>query len=357
MKKRPRIRELGLDVWRHPPGRLNLITDVRGVAVGHCTLRRGESRKGRVKGVVRTGVTVVDFPGRDPYTDPLAAAAFVINGFGKAVGLEQLRELGRIETPIAVTNTMSTWAVAEELGRLTLGAHPEVNSASPVAAECNDGYLSDIRGFHVKPSHVRRALRSARREFRLGAVGAGTGMRAAGFKLGVGSASRVTAGVTTGILTVANTGSIRSLRIGGVPVSSGAGRKKSPAKPEKGSIIFILGTDGNFTSRQLGRLSKRVTHGLARCGLTSGHGSGDFVIAFSTRRAPELSRRKRRASKAPPFVREEEMSPQFEAVVEATEEAYLDAAVTCATTDGIDGRVVEALDLDLVREAIGRTRA
>ena len=354
-KKRPRVRDLGLDVWSLPPGRANLITDVPGVAAGHCTVRRGRSAPGRVKGVARTGVTVVTYPGRDPFLDPLAAAVHVINGFGKAVGLEQLRELGRIETPVAVTNTLSVWTVAEELARLTLDIHPEALSVSPVVGECNDGYLSDIRGFHVKASHVRAALRSAGRRLELGAVGAGTGMRGGGFKLGVGSASRVVRyrgkGVTVGVLTVANTGWLSNLRVGGLPVGRMLDARRR-REEEKGSIIFVVATDGPFSSRQLGRLARRVTHGLARTGATSGHGSGDFAIAFSTRRAPELSRRKRSGRAAPRLVREEEISIFFDAVVEATEEAYLDAAFTCRRTDGIDGRVVEAIDTEAVAELL-----
>lgn len=346
--ERARACDIGIDVWDHKRGRLNLITDVPGVAVGHCTIVKGRSAPGRVAGIVRTGVTAVTFPRRDPFMEPLRAAVHVINGFGKATGLDQVRETGRIETPVCITNTLSIWTAAETLVRMALETHPDVRSVCPVVGECNDGYLNDIRGFHVKPSHVRKAVQAAARHFALGSVGAGTGMRGIGYKAGVGSSSRVVEydgrKISLGILAVVNTGDIRYLRIGGLPIGKHLSRKKS-TEQEKGSIILVLATDGEFTSRQLHRLAVRVGHGLARTGMVSGHSSGDYAIAFSTAPAPELSRRKppkNYVSKWRP-IHEEDITPFFEAVIEATEEAFIDGVLTASTMDGVDGHVVSSI--------------
>ena len=347
--QRARACDLGIDIWNHKRGKFNLITDVPGVAVGHCTIIKGRSVPGRVAGVVRTGVTAVTFPKRDPFMEPLRAAVHVINGFGKATGLDQVRETGRIETPVCITNTLSIWAVAETLVKMALETHPDVRSVCPVVGECNDGYLNDIRGFHVKSSHVRKAVKAAARHFALGSVGAGTGMRGIGYKAGVGSASRVVEydgrKITLGVLAVVNTGDIRNLRIGGIPVGQYLLRKKT-SEQEKGSVIFVLATDGEFTSRQLHRLAVRVGHGLARTGMVSGHCSGDYAIAFSTAPAPELSRSKppkNSVSKWRP-IREEDITPFFEAAIEATEEAFIDGILTASTMDGVDGHIVDSLD-------------
>ena len=357
MGKRPRIREMGLNVWDAPSGRLNLITDVPGIAVGHTTIIRGKSAAGRIKGVVRTGVTAVTFPGRDPYMRPLRAAVHTINGYGKATGLEQIRETGRIETPVCITNTLSIWAAAEALVKMTLERHADVRSVCPVVGECNDGFLSDIRGFHVKEKHVRAAVAGAGKRFALGSVGAGTGMRGIGYKAGVGSASRVVEyggkRITLGVLAVVNTGSLRQLRIGGLPV----GRLLAPktaAAGEKGSIILVLATDGAFTSRQLHRLAVRVGHGLARTGMTSGHTSGDFAIALSTCAAPEISRERGAHKAGEAFICEENIDPFFAATVEAAEEAFIDGVIMADTMSGVDGHVVEAIDLGALRAILSR---
>ncbi|MBN1808295.1 MAG: P1 family peptidase [Planctomycetes bacterium] len=355
--RRRRIRELGVNIWKHPAGRLNLITDVPGTAVGHASIVRGQSREGRVNGVVRTGVTALVFPGRDVYMDPVRAAVHVINGYGKATGLDQLRETGRIETPVCITNTLSVWTAAETLVKMVLEKHADVQSVCPVVGECNDGYLNDIRGFHVKPHHVRKAVESARKIFELGSTGAGTGMRGLGYKAGVGSASRMVEYdghmISVGVLTVVNTGNIEHLRIAGTSVGIAG---KGLGEAEKGSIIFIVATDGNFTSRQLRRLAGRVTHGLARTGMTSGHRSGDYAIAVSTCDAPEASRRKsRRKQGESRIIREEDISVFFEAVIEATEESYLDGVLTAETVDGIDGHRVEALDTGKIEKLLTDT--
>jgi len=356
---RARARELGIDIWNHKRGRLNLITDVPGVAVGHCTIVRGKSASGKVSGIVRTGVTAVTYVRRDLFIEPLRAAVHVMNGFGKATGLDQIRETGRIETPVCITNTLSIWTVAETLVKMVLESHPDVRSVCPVVGECNDGYLNDIRGFHVKPLHVRKALKAAEKRFALGSVGAGTGMRGIGYKAGVGSASRVVEydgrRVTLGVLAVVNTGDVKNLRIGGLPIGKYLSSQKS-AEREKGSIILVLATDGDFTSRQLHRLAVRVGHGLARTGMVSGHSSGDYAIAFSTAAAPELSRRKpsKGYSARQRYIREEDITPFFEAVIEATEEAFIDGILTASTMDGGDGHVVESLDTQALMEILAR---
>lgn len=353
---RPRCRDLGLALGGRT-GALNLITDVPGVAVGQVEVIKGKSRRGTSAGVARTGVTTIVYLGRDPYLHPLRCAVHVINGYGKATGLDQVRETGRIETPVCLTNTLSVWCAAETVARLTLSRHPQVRSVSPVVGECNDGYLNDIRGFHVKPSHVRSAVRHAGRRFALGSVGAGVGMRGLGYKSGVGSASRLVSyrerKFALGVLALVNTGDLQLLRFGGFPV----GRilaGESTGEAESGSVVFVLATDGNFTSRQLGRLAVRATHGLARAGVTSSHDSGDFVIAFSTHAAPELARTVKpyRRARAMPPVAEEDLSQFFVAAVEATEEAFLDGILTASGMDGVDGRYMAAIDAERIHALV-----
>lgn len=356
IQSRLRIRQLGVNGWHYPTGKRNLITDVPGVAVGHATIIKGKSDSGRVDGIIRTGVTSVTFPGRDYYVNPLRAGVHVINGFGKTVGLEEVRETGRIETPLCITNTLSVWTVAESLAKMTLASHPDVRSVCPVVGECNDGYLNDIRGFHVKPHHVREAVENAKKDFELGSVGAGTGMRGIGYKAGVGSASRIVhyrgKDITFGVITVVNTGHIKNFRIPGIPSSIWLSEENNE-QPEKGSIVLFLATDGMFTSRQLRRLAVRVGHGIARTGMTSAHDSGDFVVSFSTCPAPELSREKQpRKTTDQMVVLEEDLSPFFEAVVEASEEAFIDGVVTADTMDGIKGHRMEALNQERLRKFI-----
>jgi len=267
-----------------------------------------------------------------------------------------VRELGTLETPTVLTNTLAVPTAAEALIEYTLRQNPGVVSVNPVVAECNDGGLNDIAGRHLTREHVLEAIEEAKGgPVAEGNVGAGTGMSAFGFKAGIGTASRVVAnehgGYTVGVLVLANAGSLPHLRIGGFPVGARLARKHpSEDTEEKGSIIAVLGTDAPVLQRQLGRLARRVVHGLARVGLTSGSGSGDFVIAFTTANRVQASARA--VSRQLEELNAAHISPLFEAVIEAAEEAYLNAILRCETMAGCDGLVRRAVPVDRLRAII-----
>lgn len=323
------------------------ITDVPGVRLGHVTLIEGDGAH-----AVRTGVTAI-IPGEDMFRRKMAAGVQVINGYGKMAGLAQVAELGRLETPIVLTNTLSVWAAGEGLVRHMLRAEPAIRSVNPVVGECNDGHLNEIEGLHVRPEHALAALDAAvAGPVAEGAVGAGTGMVCYGFKGGIGTAGRVWSArpigraVTMGALVLANFGRRDDLLVHGFPV----GRLLAEAPPpptsgEGGSVIVILGTDAPLTSRQLTRVARRAAAGLARTGSVYSHGSGDFALAFSTARA------------YPPFLDDEGelMTPFFHAAADLVEEAVLRALRAGRDMVGREGRRVEALPWDRV-EALRNAR-
>jgi D-aminopeptidase len=327
---RPRAREIGLKPGILKTGALNVITDVAGVKVGHVTLIEGDG--------VRTGVTAILPHGGNLFREKVPAAVCVGNGFGKLTGSTQVEELGLIETPIVLTNTLSVWRAGEAVVEYTLAqpGNERVVSVNPVVGETNDGGLNDIRGLHVEKRHVMEAIRSARSgPVEEGAVGAGTGTQAFGFKGGIGTSSRVTpAGHTVGVLVQSNFGGI--LTMDGVPVGRELGRYLMQGDTGDGSLMMVAATDAPLDARQLKRLSRRALLGMARTGSPSTHGSGDYVIAFSTQRT------------APPIA-DDALTPLFEAIVEATEEAIYNSLLKAITTRGVDGRVVEALPLDKLR--------
>ncbi len=351
--ERPRLRDLGLRVGVSPTGPLNAITDVADVRVGHASVVFGEGALVKGRGPARTGVTAVLPHSGDLFEEKVAAAAHVINGFGKSIGLPQIQELGVIETPILVTNTLNVGRVADALiEHLLLERGVETASINPVVTECNDSYLNDIWGRHVGLEHVRQAIETAAPgPVEEGCVGAGVGMSCFGFKGGVGTSSRVVelAGrrFTVGVLVVSNMGAKEELRIDGIPVGR---RLTAEAKGEPpGSIIMIVGTDAPLCARQLGRVARRCAHGLGLAGASSSHGSGDFVIAFSN---TWRERRGEPAIVARECVREDKLSPLFRAAVDATAEAILNSMLRAVTLVGRDGRVREAIDPELVRRAL-----
>ncbi len=330
---RPRVRDLGLRPGTLPPGPLNAITDVPGVIVGHVTLIEGES--------IRTGATAIRIAERNLFTQPLVGTVHVINGFGKSLGLMQTAELGRIETPIVITNTLSVWAAAEALVDWTLREN-DARSINPVVGECNDSRLSDVVGRHVTREHVLEALESAHDgEVAEGNVGAGTGMCGFGYKAGVGTSSRIAAtkggDYAVGVVVVCNTGAPGELCLAGLPVGQRLIASANEAANEDGSIIIVLGTDAPLTSRQLERVAKRATHGLARAGAISSHGSGDVVVAFSTTEPSST------------FVEGRDITALFRATVEATDEAIGNSVLRSETLTGRDGTTVGAIPLDAVR--------
>ena len=350
---RPRLRDLGLAIGQLPTGPGNAITDVPDVRVGHVSLVKGHGELVKGKGPVRTGVTAVLPHGGDLFNGKVFAASHVINGFGKSIGLPQIDELGTIETPILITNTLNVGRVADALIEyLLIEKGTDTGSINPVVTECNDGYLNDVWGRHVGLGHVRRAIDEADTgPLAEGCVGAGVGMSCFGFKGGVGTSSRVVelAGreFVVGVLVVSNMGAETDLRIDGVPVGRRLSERAAQAPP--GSIIMIVGTNAPMTSRQLKRVARRCAHGLGLAGTASGHGSGDFVIAFSnacrvTRDAPEIEAYER--------VREDRLSEFFRATVDATAEAILNSLLRAETTEGRDRHVREAIDVDLVKSLL-----
>lgn len=351
---RPRARELGIVLGTLPTGPQNAITDVPGVRVGHTTLRRGSGPLVRGVGPVRTGITAILPHSDDPFAWKVPIAVDVFNGFGKTTGLMQIAELGQLETPILLTNTLNVGRVADALVAWMLERHPAITSVNPVVAECNDSFLNDIGGRHVGEVEVRAALDGASDgPVPEGNLGAGTGMSCYGFAGGIGTASRRLdsdqEGWTLGALVLANFGRGPDLTIAGVPVGRELARpvaQEGGDGRERGSIIIVLATDAPLDARQLGRIARRVPLGLARTGSQGGHQSGDVALAFSTaNRIPHTST---------PTVRQvailNEQSPVldalFRAAVETTEEAVINALCAAQPTDGCDGHRREALPLE-----------
>jgi D-aminopeptidase len=360
---RPRVRDIGLTVGVLPIGKHNSITDVPGVRVGHTTLIRGDK--------VRTGVTaVLPHPG-NLFREKVPGAVFVGNGFGKLMGATQVNELGEIETPILLTSTLNVPRVADALldYMLALPGNEDVQSINPLVAETNDGGLNDIRGRHVSRDDVLAAIQKASEGSVVeGAVGAGTGTVCFGFKGGIGTSSRRLperlGGYTVGVLVQTNFGGV--LTINGAPVGRELGRwylkdelepsrEKGGANPADGSVILVVATDGPLDARNLRRLAARSMLGLGRTGASASNGSGDYAIAFST--APGLRLRapanpgsvvKPRAVELLP---NEGMSPLFQAVIEATEEAVYNSLFQAVTMTG-QGRTIEALPLDRTLEIL-----
>ncbi len=378
---RPRARDLGIEVGIFQPGPWNAITDVAGVRVGHTTVREGDR--------VRTGVTAILPHGGNPYLDRVPAALHVGNGFGKLLGVTQLRELGEIETPILLTCTLCVWRAADALVEWMLARDgmSEVRSLNAVVGETNDGGLNDIRARPITPAHVVSALESAETgPVAEGSIGAGTGTRAFGWKGGIGTSSRLLpeslGGHTVGVLVQSNFGGI--LDIAGAPVGRVLGRYSfqgatsgvdapdapgaEPGDPGEavpsatdpwleqddtgqGSIMIVVATDAPLSDRNLERLAARAIMGLARTGSFAGNGSGDYVIAFST--AASVRRAPGRLPESPAELGNDAMSGLFQAVVESTEEAIYNSLFKATDVTGM-GRTADALPIDETVEVLRR---
>ena len=359
--QRPRARDVGVVVGILPPGPHNAITDVRGVRVGHTTVVEGDS--------VRTGVTAIVPAGGNLYANPIPAWIHVGNGYGKLLGETQVREFGELETPILLTCTLCVWTAGKALVDWVLSQPGEgEHTVNPVVGETNDSHLSDMWRDPVRPAHVRQALASATDgPVAEGSVGAGTGTSALGFKGGIGTSSRQLppslGGYAVGVLVQSNFGGV--LTINGAPVGRALGRyafqaeldaAPRPAQPrDDGSIMIVVATDAPLDARNLDRLGARAMMGLARTGSYAANSSGDYVIAFST--APSVRRvRAGDAPLRPEAVLNANMSPLFEAVVEATEEAVLNSLFRATTTTG-RGHTVEALPIDTTLAILRRHNA
>jgi D-aminopeptidase len=350
---RPRARDLGLTPGVFAPGPLNAITDVAGVRVGQVTLILGEN--------VRTGVTAVLPHGGNLFQEKVAGAVFVGNAFGKLAGATQVEELGTIETPIVLTNTLAVGTAVEAIVRFTLAqpGNEAIRSVNAVVGETNDGGLNDIRSLPVAREHVERAIRAAQSgEVAEGSVGAGTGTIAFGWKGGIGTSSRVLpaaeGGYVLGVLVQANFGGV--LAIDGVPVGKELGRhdfargSEDPGRGGGGSCLIVVATDASLDAKALKRLAARALFGLARTGASFSNGSGDYSIAFST----ALDARFHHGATEPrthTTVPTDALDGLFEAALEATEEAVLNALIRATTVTGM-GRTAEALPLRRLREVL-----
>jgi D-aminopeptidase len=345
---RPTARELGIDVGILKSGQKNAITDVEGVKVGHLTLWEGDN--------IRTGITAVLPHSENIFQKKVPAGVYVGNGFGKAVGFPQIKELGDIETPILITNTLSVPKVAEGLIEYTLNqkGNENVRSVNPLVLEINDGFLNDIRGMHIKKEHVLVAIDQANEgEVEMGSVGAGTGSHCMSFKGGVGTSSRVLpesmGGYTIGVLLVSNFGGI--LEINGTPVGRELAKfylSDKLSSEDEGSCIIIIATDAPLSSRQLTRLAKRGMLGLAKAGSFISNGSGDFVVAFSTHPSLMVQHEPKELKREIDLVYDFHMSPLFLAVVEVTQEAVYNSVLKATTIKGRDGHTLEAVPVDKV---------
>lgn len=326
-----------------PAGARNSITDVPGVTVGQCTL---------ADGACQTGVTVVLPHSGNLFTDKVPAAATVLNGFGKSVGLVQVEELGVLETPIALSNTFAVGALSQAQIRQAIAANPEIGRAwptvNPLVFECNDGYLNDIQAMAVQEAHYAQACAAASVDFAQGAVGAGRGMSSFGLKGGIGSASRQVGEYHVGVLVQANFGTLPNFTVAGARLGSVLAERlqahtQAPAEsgPEKGSIIMILATDAPLDARQLRRLSLRAGAGLARTGSVFGHGSGDIALAFST--AYTVPQQAGTPMPALAMLHETGLDALFHAAADSVEQAILHALWQAETVHGRDGHQRVAL--------------
>ncbi len=356
--ERPRAREFGLIVGVLPPGPLNAITDVAGVKVGQVTVVEGRD--------VRTGVTAVLPHGGNLFQDKVPAGLSVANGFGKLAGVTQVRELGTLESPVVLTNTLSVPTAAEAVIDWTLGlpGNDQVGSVNAVVGETNDGWLNDIRGRRVTKAHVLEALRTAAAgPVAEGAVGAGAGTTCFDYKGGIGSSSRRLpadrGGYTVGVLVQTNFDGVLTLR--GLPfdrreagIGRAAGGAGAPAAdgPGDGSCMIVVATDAPLEARDLERLAKRALIGIGRTGGYFSNGSGDYAIAFSTAEGVRVPHRAAGPTRTVTVLRSDALSPLFQAAAEAAEEAIWNSLFKAVRTEGKDGRVAEALPLDRVRELL-----
>jgi D-aminopeptidase len=359
---KPRARDLGIAPGVLSPGPLNAITDVDGVRVGHTTIVQGDA--------VRTGVTAIVPHGGNVFQDKVAGAVFVGNAFGKLAGSTQVTELGTIETPIVLTNTLSVGVAMDAVVRYTIAqpGNERVRSVNPLVGETNDGGLNDIRGLHVTTNHVLDAMRSAKTgPVTEGTVGAGTGTVAYGWKGGIGTSSRKAGSYTVGVLAQTNFGG--NLTIAVVPVF----RTLQPPRREQalsspfdtlrvsgpelndsadGSCMLVVATDAPLDARDLRRLAARAVFGLGRTGSAYSNGSGDFAIAFST--SPEMrSRFNETAARTRQVLPVDATSPLFEAALEATEEAVYNSLFQATSVRSASGSA-EAIPIERVRELLRR---
>src|SRR5512133_1587205 len=361
---RCRARDLGISLGRYKPGRWNAITDVAGVKIGHSTIIRGAAGPlSPGKGPVRTGVTAILPNPANVFEERVVGGGFILNGAGEVSGLTQLLEWGLIETPIFLTNTLSVGAVSDAAVKWMVERFPGIGGEHdviiPLVGECDDSWLNDIAGRHVHEEHVAEALRTASDgPVPEGSVGGGTGMITCDFKAGIGTSSRrlpeALGGYTVGVLVMSNFGVMRQLRVGGLPVGEvldARYRKVTQRRTRNyGSIIAVIATDAPLITHQLNRLAKRAALGIGRVGSSAMHGSGEIILAFST--ANQVPRETRKMVYRVKILLDQRLDPLYEAVIEATEEAILNALCMARDLDGVNGNVSRALPLADVKELV-----
>ena len=349
--QKTRPRDMGLEIGLFKTGKWNAITDVKGVLVGHETLILGDS--------VRTGVTIIKPHGGNLFKEKVMGAVYVTNGFGKALGFTQVEELGTIETPIGLTNTLNIFLVANAIVDYMILGNPNIRSVNPVVGETNDGGLNDIRGRHIKKEHVFTAINNAMSgPVMEGAVGAGTGTRSLGFKGGIGTSSRIlppeAGGYTVGVIVQTNFGG--SLMINGAPI--GRELKKSPFSSsipydeDEGSCMIVIATDAPLSNRNLKRIAKRVNHAFGRVGAYSSNGSGDYAIIFSTFKSTESDELTVDRTE----LKNRAMNGLFMATVEATEEAIINSLFMAETVSSKYG-TSEALPVEETMKILKKYKA
>lgn len=339
--KNKRIRDYGINIGKMKTGKNNMITDVEGVKVGNVTLNNGS---------IKTGVTAVLPHGENIFKEKVVASSHVINGFGKTMGTIQIEELGTIETPIILTNTLSIGTASDALIEYMLNGNEDIGvttgSVNPIICECNDGYLNDIRGRHVTKEHIFKSINNADVIFEEGAVGAGTGMWCYGLKGGIGSSSRIVElnnrEYTVGVLVLTNFGLKQDLIIDGIKAGEIICNEDTKFEVEKGSCIIIIATDIPMSQRQLKRISKRTQVGMSRTGSFIGNGSGEIVVAFTT--ANKVKHYNEDDILNFKVMNENKIDFAFRAVSEATEEAILNSMICAETTEGRDNHVLHSLE-------------
>ena len=346
--QRPRASELNLKIGILAKGDHNSITDVSEVKVGHVTLISGQGRLKPGLGPIRTGVTVILPHSGNVFRQKVPASTFALNGFGKSIGFMQIGELGTIESPIALTSILNIWRVADYLVDYLQELNPVVHSFNPVVAECNDWFLNDSLGKHVKKEHLFDAIaNSCSPNIQEGNVGAGTGMTAFGWKSGIGTSSRLCespyGNYTVGVLALCNMGDPRDLQIGGISIGNFL---KPPGVYDEsgGSASIIIATDAPLNARQLNRMARRASVGLAKVGGMLSHGSGSFSIAFSN-------------SIEKPNIDDPHLSVLFRGVAESTEEAIVNSILRAQTISGRDDNLRHAIPIDQLQGILDRHSA
>ncbi len=359
-----RARELGISLGRYRPGKYNAITDVAGVLVGHSTIIRGHGPLKPGEGPVRTGVTAILPNGGNVFDERVVGGGFILNGAGEVSGMTQVMEWGLLETPILLTNTLSVGACSDAMIRYLVERYPGIGAEHdviiPLVGECDDSWLNDIAGRHVKREHVIEAIANAATgAVAEGNVGGGTGMICCDFKGGIGTASRKLpekhGGYTIGVLVMSNFGKMHNLRVGGLPVGEIL-EQRFKAVPRRinnyGSIITVVATDAPLQTHQLNRLAKRAALGIGRVGSYAAHGSGEIILTFST--ANKVPRETKKMIYRLKILLDQRMDPLYEAVIEATDEAILNSLCMARDMDGVNGNFSPALPIHEVKQLISK---